>query len=68
MEGQYTKDVVVVPEFDNHDDLDIAYDSFRVEKKLTKCEQRMEEMSKEKHLSWSGIPLMSDPCGWRWTR
>ena len=39
MEGQYTKDVVVVPEFDNHDDLDIAYDSFRVEKKLTKDDE-----------------------------
>ena len=40
----------------------------KVEKKLAKCEQRMEEMSKEKHLSWSGNPLMSDPYGWRWTR
>lgn len=36
MEGQYTKDVVVIPEFDNHTDIDVAYDSFRVEKKLTK--------------------------------
>ena len=36
MEGQYTKDVVVIPEFDNHTDIDVAYDSFRVEKTLTK--------------------------------
>lgn len=36
MEGQYTKDVVIIPEFDNHTDIDLAYDTFRVEKKLTK--------------------------------
>ena len=36
MEGNYTKDVVVVPEFDSHQDIDLVYDSFRVEKKLTK--------------------------------
>ena len=34
MEGPYTKDVVVVPEFEGHDDLDLAYDPFREEKRL----------------------------------
>ena len=29
MEGQYTKDVVVVPEFENHVDIEVAYDAFR---------------------------------------
>lgn len=35
MEGQYTKDVVVVPEFENHVDIEVAYDAFREDKKLS---------------------------------
>lgn len=35
MEGTYTKDVLNVPEVEIKHDIDIAYDPFRVEKKLT---------------------------------
>ena len=35
MEGSYTKDVVVVPEVNTHQDVDLAYDPFRVEPRLT---------------------------------
>lgn len=36
MEGIYTKDVLEVPENGSEHDIDLAYDPFRVEKKLTK--------------------------------
>ena len=36
MEGSYAKDVVVVPEFDAHQNIDLAYDAFRVEPRMTK--------------------------------
>jgi len=36
MEGPYTKDVVVIPDVDNDVNVELTYDSFRVEKKLTK--------------------------------
>lgn len=35
MEGPYTKDVLIVPDHVNHTDIDVAYDAFRVEKRLT---------------------------------
>ena len=35
MEGPYTKDVIVVPEFDAHQNIDVAYDAFRVEPRMT---------------------------------
>ena len=35
MEGPYTKDVLTVPDVDLKQDIDLAYDTFRVEKKLT---------------------------------
>ena len=35
MEGPYAKDVVVVPEIDTHQNIDLAYDAFRVAPKMT---------------------------------
>lgn len=35
MRGTQTKDVLNIPSADNHQDIDLAYDAFRVEKKLT---------------------------------
>ena len=48
MEGPYTKDVVVVPETDNHTDIKLAYDPFRVNKKLSK-EDEIERYGKTYH-------------------
>ena len=48
MEGPYTKDVVVVPETDNHTDIKVAYDPFRVNKQLSK-EDEIERYGKTYH-------------------
>ena len=39
MEGRYVKDIQVVPEIKNHQDVDLAYDAFRVEKRLTEQDE-----------------------------
>lgn len=36
MQGPYTKDVNIIPDQDYHQDIDTAYDAFRVEPKMTK--------------------------------
>lgn len=39
MQGKFAKDVTVVPEQEYHDDIDIAYDPFRVNKRLTETDE-----------------------------
>ena len=40
MEGSYTKDVLNVPDVDIKQDVELVYDPFRVEKKMTVEEER----------------------------
>ena len=39
MEGPYTKDVTFIPSQDPHEDIDAAYDTFRVERKTSKDDE-----------------------------
>ena len=62
MEGPYTKDVLSVPDVGVKQDIDLAYDPFRVEKKLTE-EDEIERFG-EKYHEFPSVDSQVDPANY----